>query len=110
MVERLSGPPCATDTNFAGGRDESALTGLYTALCITATAHLPTWNSEEPVRYPIFRDRTFLFIEELRRLQSVRSEIGLIPAKGENIPYREAITSTGNIKNFAGTYPLHLNN
>jgi len=30
--------------------------------------------------------------------------------QGGNIPYREAITSTGNIKNFAATYPLHPNN
>jgi len=51
VVERLSGPPCATDTNFAGGRDESALTGLDTALCITATAHLPTRYSEEPLLF-----------------------------------------------------------
>src|SRR5208337_3462702 len=47
-AERLRGPPCSTETEFAANPEAIAMSGSDMDLWTTVTPQLPTRNSEEP--------------------------------------------------------------
>src|SRR5208337_5663629 len=49
-AERLRGPPCSTETEFAANPEAIAMSGSDMDLWTTVTPQLPTRNSEEPIR------------------------------------------------------------
>src|SRR5208337_4878320 len=62
-AERLRGPPCSTETEFAANPEAIAMSGSDMDLWTTVTPQLPTRNSEEPPMYPVvgelLRSRAF---------------------------------------------------
>src|SRR5208283_2115919 len=48
-AERLRGPPCSTETEFAANPEAIAMSGSDMDLWTTVTPQLPTRNSEEPL-------------------------------------------------------------
>src|SRR5208283_4866192 len=51
-AERLRGPPCSTETEFAANPEAIAMSGSDMDLWTTVTPQLPTRNSEEPQDWP----------------------------------------------------------